>query len=173
MRFSASFFLRATAASALVAALAFSHQPPAVHAAASLGEPFDPAAMDTSVNACSNFFEYATGTWRKQHPIPAAYSEYGYIEALVDQTRDILRTTLEKARVHPGTPGSDTQKIGDFYGSCLDTAAIERAGLTPIAPVLARIAAIRDRAALVSTIAYLRTIGVNATFSVGSSPDPR
>jgi len=173
MRLSASFFLRAAAASVLLAALAFSHRAPAVQAAASLGEPFDPAAMDTSVNACSNFFEYATGTWRKQHPIPAAYSEYGYIEALIDQTRDILRTTLEKARVHPGAPGSDTQKIGDFYGSCLDTAAIERAGLTPIAPVLARIAAIRDRTALVSTLAYVRMIGVNATFSVSSSPDPK
>jgi putative endopeptidase len=174
MRLSASLFLRAAAGAALVAVLAFSHRPPAVHAAvASLGEPFDPAAMDTSVNACSNFFDYATGTWRKEHPIPAAYSEYGYIEALVDQTRDILRTTLEKARVHPGTPGSDTQKIGDFYGSCLDTAAIERAGLRPVQPVLARIAAIRTRAELVSTIAYLRSIGVNATFSVGASPDPK
>ncbi|MGB8266941.1 MAG: M13 family metallopeptidase [Candidatus Velthaea sp.] len=171
MRLSAS-LLRLAAACALFAGLAFMHQP-AGRAVTPLGEPFDPAAMDTSVNACSNFFEYATGTWRKQHPIPAAYREYGYTEALIDQTRDIVRTTLEQARANPGGPGSDTQKIGDFYGSCLDTAAIERAGLRPLEPALARIAAIHDRAGLVATVAYLRTIGVDAAFSVSASPDSK
>ncbi len=43
------------------------------------------------------------------------------------RNRDKLRAILDKAVSQP-TP--DTQKIGDFYASCLDEAAIEKQGLS-------------------------------------------
>jgi len=142
-----------------------------VRADATLPEPFDPAAMNRSANACTNFFDYATGTWRAAHPIPAAYSEYGYIEELVDRTREIVRETLESAEAHPGAHGSVAQKIGDFYGACMDTAAIERAGLTPLAPELARIAALRTRAGVPAELARLHAIGADAGFFLSPAQD--
>src|ERR1700761_9117432 len=80
-------------------------------AEARLPEPFDPSAIDRSANVCKDFFGFATGTWRKAYPIPAAYSEYGYIEELVDRTREIVRDTLTGAQAHPGAHGSVSQKI--------------------------------------------------------------
>lgn len=109
-----------------------------VHAADDLPGPFDAASIKRTADACTNFFDFATGGWRAAHPIPAAYTEYGYIERLQDETEGIVRATLEAAMTHPGAAGSTSQKIGDFYGSCMDTAAIERQGISALDPELAR-----------------------------------
>jgi len=163
--------LRLGAALSLVATFAIVQHAHVGRADAPLAAPFDQSAMDTTANACKDFFGYATGTYRKNHPIPAAYSEYGYIEALEDTTRSILRKTLAAAKANPGEAGSDTQKIGAFYGSCLDTASIEQADLQPITPELARIASVSDRPALLATLAHLRTIGVDVGFAIDGQPD--
>jgi len=162
---------RLTFALMLFGGLAFAHGRAPVLAEAELAAPFDPATMNAKVNACKDFFGYATGTWRNNHPIPAAYSEYGYIEQLVDTTRGIVRQTLDDARANPGVPASETQKIGALYGSCMDTASIETAGLTPIASELARIATITSRVALGAELAHLQTIGVDAGFAISPTQD--
>jgi predicted metalloendopeptidase len=163
--------LRLAAALLFAAGLAVLAPHAGAGAAARLPEPFDPAAIDHSANACTNFFAFATGTWRKAHPIPAAYSEYGYIEELVDRTREIVRETLSGAEARPGPRGSVSQKIGDFYGACMDTAAIERAGLRPVAPELARVAHLRSRAGLTAELAHLHELEVDAGFSLGPTQD--
>jgi putative endopeptidase len=149
----------------------------APHAAARTGnplpEPFDPGAIDRGANACANFFAFATGTYRRAHPIPPAYVEYGYIEQLEDHTRDLVRAIIVRAQHDPGAAGSNAQKIGTFYGTCMDTQAIERAGLTPLAPELARVAAIADRADLLAVLAGLHAIGVDAGFALNPTPDIR
>lgn len=140
---------------------------------AMLPEPFAIAAMDRHANACTNFFAYATGKYRAAHPIPPAYTEYGYIEELVDQTRDIVRDILVRAQHDPGPDGGNAQKLGSYYGSCMDTATIERLGLAPIAPELARIAAIASRADLPAALARLHERGVDAGFALNAAPDIR
>jgi predicted metalloendopeptidase len=140
---------------------------------APLGEPFDVTALDRSANACADFFDYATGTYRKRHPIPAAYSDYGYIEQLVDRTRDIVRDILVRAGRDPGAPGSNTQKIGTFYVTCMDAPAIERQGLAPIRPELARISAIDGRGTLAAAVGHLQTLGVDVGFQFNPTQDYR
>ena len=144
-----------------------------VKAGDTLPAPFDPAAMDRSADACKNFFQYATGAWRKAHPIPPAYSEYGYTELLEDQTRAVVRGILETAQRNPGPNGGATQKIGTFYGTCMDTAAIEQRGLAPMAGELQRIAALRDRSALPAEVAHLQTLNVDDGFSMSPTQDLR
>jgi putative endopeptidase len=136
-----------------------------------LPEPFDVRAIDRHADACKDFFAYATGSYRAAHPIPAAYTEYGYIEQLVDRTRDIVRDIIVAAQRKPASIGSNAQKIGTLYASCMNTAAIERQGLTPIAAELARISAITDQAALIPELAHLHAIGVDAGFALNAVPD--
>jgi putative endopeptidase len=136
-----------------------------------LPEPFDVRAIDRHANACKDFFAYATGSYLATHPIPPAYTEYGYIEALVDRTRDIVRDIIVQAQRHPGPIGGNAQKIGTLYGTCMNTASIERRGLAPIADELARIAAVDDRAALIPELAHLHAIGVDAGFALNAVPD--
>ncbi|MDB5092086.1 MAG: hypothetical protein JWO85_187 [Candidatus Eremiobacteraeota bacterium] len=165
--------IRLAAALALFAGASVFAPPAGVRADGTMPAPFDLASIDRSKNACTDFFAFATGKWRKAHPIPAAYREYGYIEALVDHTRDIVRGILEDAQRSPGEPGSSAQKLGSFYGSCMNAAAIERAGLTPIAGELARIDAIGSRGGLTAALTHLHGIGVDAGFALSPTQDFR
>jgi putative endopeptidase len=167
-----SSLVRLTLAIGVAVAIAWLAPARVVHAADNLPGPFDAASIDHKADACTNFFDFATGGWRAAHPIPAAYSEYGYIESLQDETENLLRAVLEAAQQHPGAAGSTTQKIGDFYGSCMNTAAIERADLTALKPELARIAAISTPAALNEEITHLHAIGIGAGFSLRSGQNP-
>lgn len=141
--------------------------------AGALAEPFDPRAMDLRISACSDFFGYATGRYRATHPVPPAYSEYGYEEELVDRTRDIVRSILAVAQRRPGAARGDAQKIGTFYGSCMNTASIERRGTAPLAPEFARIAAIARPADLPAALAHFHAVGVDAGFALNPTQDIR
>src|SRR5262249_36574428 len=71
----------------------------------------------------------------------------------------------------PPAAGSEERKLADFYGSCMDEAGIEKAGLTPLQGELEKIAAIHDRASLQEEIARLQQRGVNVLFQFGSEED--
>jgi predicted metalloendopeptidase len=91
-------------------------------------------------------FRFVNGKWIETTEIPADRSNYGAFIALDDQAQADLRELVEAASRDPArAPGSDTQKIGDFYLSYMDTARADALGLTPLKPALEKIAAIRDR----------------------------
>jgi putative endopeptidase len=132
----------------------------------------DPADMDPSAPACVDFYQYGNGGWTKKNPIPADYPSWGAFNELDERNRETLHQTLEKlAAGTPAAPASEEQKLRDFYASCMDEAAIEAAGISPLQGELDRIAAIRDRAALQEEIARLQERGVNALFQFGSEED--
>ena len=132
----------------------------------------DPGDMDLSASACGDFYRYADGGWVKKNPIPADYPSWGAFNELDERNRETLHQTLEKlAAGAPAAPGSEARKLGDFYASCMDEAAIEAAGISPLQGELDRIAAIRDRATLQEEIGRLQERGVNALFQFGSEED--
>ena len=53
---------------------------------------FDVARMDTSTEACTDFFEYANGSWLKNTEIPAAYSRWGSFNILAENNTDVLKS---------------------------------------------------------------------------------
>ncbi len=132
---------------------------------------FDPANLDPSISPCVDFYHYATGGWQAKHPRPAAYPEWGRFEELSESNSKQLRSVLEAAAQSAAAPGSVERKIGDFYASCMDEAAIEKQGLDPIRPELARIDAITDHGTLEEEVARLHTEGIGAFFEAGSSQD--
>src|SRR5947199_4271588 len=94
---------------------------------------FDVAGMDTKTAACADFYQYANGGWLAANPIPAAYPAWGIANVLVEKNRDVLRQILEAAASNAkARKGSNEQKVGDYYASCMDEAKIEADGLKPI-----------------------------------------
>src|SRR5438876_12427993 len=93
---------------------------------------FDTSRMDRSANACDDFFQFANGTWVKNTEIPPSQSRWGSFNMLAESNRDVEHDILEKAAALSLTerpaPGTNIQLIGDFYASCMDEAAIEKAG---------------------------------------------
>jgi predicted metalloendopeptidase len=134
---------------------------------------FNPANMDASVKPCQDFFEYAVGAWAKRTTIPAEYDRYGVDQEIDARTHQILREIMEAAAATKAAPGSEAQKVGDFYASGMDEASIERLGLAPLMPLLARVDEVKDSASLASVLAELHRVGAFAAFSFSVEQDDK
>ncbi|WP_083322311.1 M13 family metallopeptidase [Hymenobacter lapidarius] len=107
------------------------------------------ANIDKSVMPCDDFFQYASGTWLKNNPIPAAETRWGSFNELGNSNQAIQRRILEKSAAdRTAKPGTNAQKVGDFYAASMDSMAIEKAGLKYLQPRLAQINAIQDLAGI-------------------------
>jgi putative endopeptidase len=140
--------------------------------AQSVARAVDRSLMDTTCAPCTDFYRYVNGKWGDTATIPAAYPGIGVGRELYDRSLDVLHSILEEAaRNKSAAAGSNTQKLGAFYGACSDSARAEKLDATPIAAELRRIAAIATRAALQSEIARLHSDNVDVVFGVGAEPD--
>src|SRR5271155_6134402 len=145
---------------------------------------FADSNLDKTCKPCDDFYQFAMGGWMKANPIPAEYATWGTFTELRDMNLTAMRTILEAASKGERIAGSSAKrgaassandvnerKIGDYYASCMDTAAIETAGLKPIEGELATIDAISDRKSLDAVIAQLQREGASVLFRFGSGQD--
>ena len=110
---------------------------------------FDTAGMDRSVAPGDDFFGFANGNWVKHTEIPADRSSYGSFTGLTEKAAGRTRAIIEESAANTKAEG-EARKIGDYYATFMDEAAIEARGLAPIQPELDAIAAISDKKALVA-----------------------
>jgi putative endopeptidase len=128
--------------------------------------------LDKSAAPCTDFYQYANGTWRAQNPIPASQSHWSRRWQAGEDAKTQLKDILEPiAQRSDWRNGSNEQLIGDFYGSCMDESRINKAGLAPVAPILSEIDAIKTPADLQRVVRHLQSFGVLAPFQLNSSPD--
>ncbi|QQL49721.1 M13 family metallopeptidase [Mucilaginibacter ginkgonis] len=116
--------------------------------------------IDSTVSPGADFNKYANGGWIKKNPIPAAYARWGIGNLVNDELRDRLKKINEDALKANAAKGSNTQKIGDFYYSGMDTVEIEKQGISPLSPELAQIDKITDLKGLLDEFAHLSNMGV-------------
>jgi putative endopeptidase len=137
-------------------------------------KPLDPANLDRSVPACTDFYHFANGGWIKTHPIPAAFSRWGSFDELQENNQSNLLTILRAASANGNNQATaDMRKLSVYYSSCMDSAAAERNGAQPIVPELTRISALTNRAQVESEIARLHSMGVPALFGFGAEQDAK
>jgi putative endopeptidase len=128
---------------------------------------FDLAGMDRSVDAGDNFYVFANGNWDRTTEIPADRSNYGMFTLLDDLSKSRTREILDEAARSPGS------RIGDFYASFMDEAAIEAAGITPLRPIIDEIKAIRDRSGWAAELGQMFRRGVTGPFNGYVASDDR
>lgn len=120
--------------------------------------------MDKSADACMDFFQYSNGKWLKNNPIPADRARYSAYDEVTERNLTALKNIAEAAAAGEGDSHA-ARLVGSYYRSGMDEAQIETDGAKPLASALAQIAAIENRAQLLSVIAQHHQTGVSSLFN--------
>jgi putative endopeptidase len=124
----------------------------------------DKQYMDQAVRPQDDFFRYMNGKWLASVEIPADQSGYGSFQELADHVQTQLKSLIEAAAAAQNPPGSDAQKVGDFYTAYMDEARADSLGAAPIADELAAVRAVATKAELLRLMARLAREGVPGAF---------
>jgi endothelin-converting enzyme/putative endopeptidase len=160
-------FLQPVLASLLIVATSFAQSAPSAKPA----EGFSLDNLDTATDPCVNFYQYACGSWLKNTEIPADQTEWISFVEIYERNLLTERGILEKAAAGDARRSAIEQKIGDYYGSCVDEKAVNAKGMEPLRPELDRVTAAQDKAALIDAIAHVHLVGPNPLFNFYSAPD--
>jgi putative endopeptidase len=132
----------------------------------------DLSSMDRSIDPCVDLYHYSCGGWQKKNPIPPDQTSWSVYGKLYQDNLNYLRTILEQASSSSAQRNAVTQKIGDFYGACMDESAAEKRGLSGLQPELDEIARLKSVAELTSLTARLQLTFNKILFDGGSEQDP-
>ena len=133
----------------------------------------DPTIIDHSMDPCVDFYKYACGGWSQKNPLPADRTAWSVYAKAYEDNLNLLRTVLEQA-AKAQSRDSLTQKVGDYYATCMDETESNKRGRSAINPELDDISALKSPGELAALVAHLQLItnGSSMMFSSGSEQDP-
>jgi putative endopeptidase len=119
---------------------------------------FDASGMDKTVNPGDDFYTFANGKWAERTEIPADKSNYGMFTALDDLSKERVRSVLDTEKNKKGS------KVGDTYASYVDEATVEKLGMKPVQPWLAKVRGLKSKAAVEKLLPTAARNGVGSLF---------
>ena len=132
---------------------------------------FDTSALDRSVDACTDVYEFACGNWRKNTPIPADQTRWGRFQQLAERNRNVLHEILEGAKDPSKKRTPVEAKVGDYYAACMDEAGIAALDAKPLQPIFARIDTISTKAGFFRLLGENEARALPTLFGFGGGPD--
>ncbi len=129
--------------------------------------------MDTTVNPADDFFAFVNGGWIKNNPIPNEESSWGIGNLVIEENQKRLREIINKAVEEKAAKGTASQKIGNFWQTAMDTAAIEAGGIKPLQPYLDQINGISDLPSLQKTFAEFDKLRIEGPIGFYVSQDAK
>jgi len=128
--------------------------------------------LDKKCDPCTDFAQYANGTWHAQNPIPAYMDRWSRRWKAGEEAKDQLKVILaEVSSRSDWRKGSVEQLIGDYYSSCMDEGRINKLGLAPAEPMLKQIREMKSAADLQRMILAFQEQAIFAPFALASQPD--
>lgn len=126
----------------------------------------DVANLDKSVAPNADFYQFACGGWMKNNPLTDEYGRFGSFDQLAENNQKQLKGVIEELAAQKGEPGSIVQKVGMLYNIAMDSAKLNRDGVSPIKADLEKIAAVKDRKELPALVAEMTRKGCRPFFSI-------
>lgn len=133
----------------------------------------NPANMDTTVAAGTDFYEYACGGWIKNNPLKPEYARFGTFDQLLENNQEQLRVLIEELSATPHEAGSVAGKIGALYAMGLDSTKLNADGVAPIKEELAAINALAMKSDVSKMVATLHKEGMAPFFALFVDADEK
>ena len=158
-------FLAALASALFLAQTAMAADPPAPTSGVDL------ASFDLSVRPQDDVFRSVNGGWLKRTEFPADKAYVGSFDVINEKIQGELRALVEAAASAP--KNADARRIGVLYASFMDEAAVEKAGLAPLADELAAIDKVASPSQIATAMGHLSTLAIGMPIAVEVGQDAR
>jgi putative endopeptidase len=131
------------------------------------------AGINPDINPGDNFFMHVNGVWYDSAKIADDQAGVGSYSFLNIPQKQLLENILEEVSTQSHPEGSIEQKVGDFYSSGMDVAAINARGFEPIQPILNQIEAVTDLSSLTKFITSELKSSNETLIGLRISPDDK
>jgi putative endopeptidase len=132
----------------------------------------DQEDFDKTIRLTDDFFGFVNNKWLKNNPIPPEESRWGsFVILRVKVEKQLTELFISLLQKDDLIPGSNGQRIRDFYKSALDTEKLNKLGIAPLQELLAMVDSVSSNEELTRMVARLHKVGVNVFWQPSVEPD--
>lgn len=128
--------------------------------------PIDVSFLDRSADPCTDFYQFACGTWIREHPVSPGFVTERFLEGDLRNSIYFERLIRDTSNVDRGV-----EKAEWYAASCMDVWNGTSADFAPVQALLDAIDGITDLGGFARILSALHASGVDALFGAGPQID--